>query len=182
MNLKLLTVALLLIVTSGKSEAASHLYATNLLAGAPGAQVSELYTLSIHDASETLVNQISPMGVFAALAYDDSAKIMYASTTDTKSLYSTSLETGLANLIGPIGIDFPHALAFDPISGLLYATYGASGENNLFRIDPSSGASTFVGDIGMDWCPALRFRGSIFIRRREFYTVHSRGLSHLGEA
>ena len=69
--------------------------------------------------------------------------------TDFISIDST---TGIGTLIGAGSLDVMIVgLAFDPISGVLYGAgrpYVTVSGYNLFTIDPTTGATTFVGNIG----------------------------------
>ncbi len=131
------------------SLAKSRLYATQVGLDSQ----STLYELSLEDGSANLAAPIDihTSGFFAAMAYDHQRNVIYATTTDTDSLYTLDPLTGIASLIGPVGIDFPHGLAYDRASGYLYGAYGTFDENKLYRIDPQTAATEFVGDIGMDF-------------------------------
>lgn len=80
------------------------------------------------------------------------------------SLYAIDPATGIATLIGPIGFNGVGAMTFGA-DGALYAA--AAGENPpgsnpkraiLIRIDPTTGAGTFIGEIGSQSNPGEIFR------------------------
>ena len=56
-------------------------------------------------------------GYMAALAYDPAKDVLYGTTTGNNNLYSISRSAGAATLIGGLGVDFMHGLAFDTQTG-----------------------------------------------------------------
>ncbi len=61
------------------------------------------------------------------------------------SLWTIDIDTGGTTLIGPTGVNGSVGLAFDPFSGNLY---GLAGTQNLYSVDTSTGAFTFIGSAG----------------------------------
>jgi hypothetical protein len=90
------------------------------------------------------------------MAYDPNTGILYATGSNSygqQSLYSVDTSTGIASLIGAMGItNYFIGLAFDPASKVLYANTGSHGQPNvqpddgkLFTVDVNSGLASLVG-------------------------------------
>ncbi|MFN8643290.1 MAG: thrombospondin type 3 repeat-containing protein [Candidatus Binatia bacterium] len=95
------------------------------------------------------------------------APLFGCTASNPPSLYRIDIVTGAGTQIGPMGISSCTGLAFDPVSGDLYAagddpsTFLAS----LWRVDPSSGASTLVGPLGVGIPGNIAFRsdGTLYV-------------------
>jgi hypothetical protein len=146
-------VLLVMVTTAVVSTAAPVLYTTNALAiGPPFADppvflVNQLNTLSTMDGSPTLVGDFGVDGVMAGLAYDAGQEILYGTDSFNDTLYSIDPSTGATTLIGLLGGERIHGLAFDGATGTLLGAPGLSGDG-LYQIDTSTGAATLIGHIG----------------------------------
>ena len=97
------------------------------------------------------------LGLFSAPA---SAQVLWGSSsgeqnsTNDGSLFTINTSTGAATLIGPTGLLTPQgfsavsAIAFDPITGVLYGILGgATNGAQLITINRTTGAGTVVGPL-----------------------------------
>ena len=81
------------------------------------------------------------------LGYDARNKVMYATNSNTDSLYRMNLATGTASLIGPLnGPTSPQGLAYDSDTGVMYLVDNST--DNLYSIDLGTGAATLIGTTG----------------------------------
>jgi hypothetical protein len=86
-------------------------------------------------------------------AYDPIKNVRYSIFRDeqgTTNLYATDGETGVTSSLGSVDISFMHsAPAYDTATGMLYVTTGSAFDPNyLWRIDPGTRQTSFVGAIG----------------------------------
>lgn len=84
------------------------------------------------------------------LEYDNAHGILYAISSDS-TLYTVSIETGTASLIGPTGLpqnNLDIGLAYDECNQILYANHGPL--RQLYTLDVTTGAATLVGSNGVD--------------------------------
>lgn len=91
-------------------------------------------------------------GPISGLAYDEGTGTMYGVTAGSSAavLLTIDLNTGTGTSVGPLLGAFVGSIEFGP-DGVLYGggtTNGANFEENLLRIDTSTGAATVVGDTG----------------------------------
>jgi hypothetical protein len=74
--------------------------------------------------------------------------LLFGSNGNEAELFIIDLISGAGFFVGPMGIGPTPALAVDPTTGIMYAGSGA-GFPNLYRVNPSSGATTLVGNTGL---------------------------------
>jgi hypothetical protein len=116
------------------------------LAANPG--LGLLYSVDLNNSNSLVtvtpggvISIIGPTGQFiVGLAYDSLGGILYASSpTD---LYTIDTATGLATLVGSLGVAEPaNGLAFDPDSLTLFL----NGGNSLYSVNTGTGAATLIG-------------------------------------
>lgn len=98
-------------------------------------------------AQVTLVNTITgtAQGDLDSLGFIGNT--LYALDVDSGTartyLYTISLETGQATLVGSTGIGALYGLAYNPDDGFFYSSETAA--RKLYRISPVTGAATLVG-------------------------------------
>ena len=85
------------------------------------------------------------------------ATLLFATDTETDSLYSVNPATGAASRIGPLGFEEVTGLDFAP-DGTLYGTDTEA--DQLVTIDPATGAATAVGSLGKPFVDSLAFIGN----------------------
>lgn len=115
-----------------------------------------LHTVSISDASTTLVGDYVYDAWILGLAYNSTDNLLYGSgryesdgNWSTGQLFTINKDTGEATIVGPHGDYFPMSgLAYDPISNTLFGTYGPGGDESLYSIDPMTGSATLIGSLG----------------------------------
>ena len=80
------------------------------------------------------------------MAYDDGRGVLYATNNSDLSLYSVDVTTGLATVIGPLGLGFAHGgLAYDESTQTLYLV----NQGTLYTLDVTTGSvATVVGPTG----------------------------------
>lgn len=113
-----------------------------------------MYSIDIND--NNILKTLTPSGGVTAIgpgnAGVDGRGMAYADTTGTlyatggNSLYRVATTTGIATLIGPMGIETSGriGLAFDPTAAILYANVGTT-VGALYTLDTLTGAATLVG-------------------------------------
>ena len=89
---------------------------------------------------------VGPLGLNGAggLAFDPDAAKLYA--TSPSDLLAVDTATGAATAVGPHGVGTMSGLAFDPFADVLYGV--SLSQNNLYTLDPETGAATYVGNLG----------------------------------
>jgi hypothetical protein len=113
-----------------------------------------LYLVNPMTAGVQRVGSFGVEGFMSGLAHDAGSGVMYGVTSATNRLYRINVVTGAAALIGGVGVDPLHGLAFNRADGYLYAVYG---NQSLYRIDPLSASTTVVGALGVDGLVGLDF-------------------------
>lgn len=85
----------------------------------------------------------------AGLAYDDTNAILYV-VGNNASLYTVSISTGTASLIGPTGLSATNnfGLEYDECNQVLYLNDGNTAQ--LYTVDVNTGAATLVGSNNVD--------------------------------
>ena len=113
---------------------------------APGGP-SELRTIDLFAGSSALVGATG-VGPISGLAYDSAADVLYgiAGGPGPAILYTLSLTSGVATPVGSTGIQ-AGSLQFGP-DGALYAGGTGPDAGDLFRIEPTTAMTTFVGATG----------------------------------
>jgi hypothetical protein len=74
--------------------------------------------------------------------------LLFGTDGNGGNLVIIDLASGVGIFVGPMRIGPAPALAADPGTGIMYAG-GGGGLPNLYRVDPSSGATTLVGNTGL---------------------------------
>jgi hypothetical protein len=115
-----------------------------------------LYTIDINDGNK--LKSVTPGGAVTTIgtgagidgrgmAFDDANGILYA--TGSGSLYTVDITTGVAALVGSMGIDTGNiGLDYDEDAGILFANDGSSAMS-LYTVNTSTGAATLVGANGV---------------------------------
>ena len=75
-------------------------------------------------------------------------KALFGTDASVGNLLTIDPATGIGKIVGPMRIGPVPALAIDPTTGTMYAATGA-GNPNLYRVDPSTGATTLIGSTGL---------------------------------
>ncbi len=92
----------------------------------------ELFSINATDGSRTMIGNTGLTEDIAALAYATDTDTMYAVANDiTAALYTIDLQTGLATLVGDLGVSEVSGLAFDAVNEILYA----NNSDNLYVIN-----------------------------------------------
>jgi len=92
----------------------------------------------------------SGFGYTSGLAYDAKTDTLFAtSATIGSSLYELDPATAAATLVGATGFRYVTGLAYDPEHGQLYGAADPNNTRTLITIDPSTGAGTAVGSLGV---------------------------------
>ncbi len=88
------------------------------------------------------------------LAYDCSTDTLWGADSATGNIFGLDLATGVATGFVSTGVSFSSVgLEFDHGTGMLLAATGSA----LYEVDPSSGATTFVGDLDTDLTDDLAY-------------------------
>jgi len=99
------------------------------------------------DLSTGLATPIGPLGIdigTSGLAWDCTNQRMFGADGSGDRVFEVDLTTGRATNVRPTAVPFGSVgLEYDRASGLLYASTGRA----LYRIEPSTGASTLVGPL-----------------------------------
>lgn len=132
----------------GWNDANSTMYAL----GGDGDDVT-VYTVNLGTGELTVVGTTTIAGLIGIWLVIDNDGNAYMADLSSDALYSMDLTTGLATLIGPLGIDinFAQDADFDPDSGVLYmAAYIGGGVNLFGTVDTATGTFTSLGTINAD--------------------------------
>src|SRR5690606_32499391 len=73
---------------------------------------------------------------------------LYGIDTQNDQLKTINPATGVATLVGSLGVNAENVSGIDFHGTLLYAALRVGGTTSLYLINPSSGAATLVGAIG----------------------------------
>ena len=122
-----------------------------------------LMTIDLDTAVGTWVG-LSPSGVYgvSSLAYSSSDGYLYAGQSGhtPSHLFRIDPATGATTTVGQVdfisGFGYTSGLAYDPLSGLLFAT-SLTGASKLYTIDPATAASALVGDTGFAYVSGLTY-------------------------
>ncbi len=107
-----------------------------------------LYSVNIVTGVAIQIGQTLGMTTPIWLEIDNNG-IAYSADIADDSLYSIDLTTGVATLIGALGVDLQYAQEadFNKETNVLYmASYTGGGVGGIYTIDTSTGAATLVGD------------------------------------
>ena len=104
----------------------------------------------------TTIGSMGYAGVYG-LTIDTSTGTMYAIDSFVDKFLAIDMNTGQASVIAELDLSIG-GLAFDPTSGMLLATQsdGTNGDL-LYSIDPMSGQSTLIGEVGFPYIQGLAF-------------------------
>ena len=106
-----------------------------------------LYTIDPNTYALTPVGGTGAGGDFGDLAWDSDTNTAYwVAGRGNDSLYTINLNTGTATLVGSHGVDDMFALAYDPMTHMLY---GDATNGNFYSISTSNGAATLIGNNGI---------------------------------
>jgi len=112
--------------------------------------ICTLYTVDLATAATTLVGTLS--GLILDITIDSSG-LMYGIDVDADALVAIDKSTGATQPIGSIGFDavFGEGLDFDRQTGILYlASTPGDVAGNFYTVDPTTGATTFVGALAAE--------------------------------
>jgi len=127
--------------------AGSQLYGLN-------SSANQLVSLSTTNGA---ASPIGPLGVSLGnngMAYDCSTDTLYGANASGNQIFTLDPTTGAASNFKNTSVPFGSVgLEFDNASGLLLAATG----DELWTIEPSTGASTFIGDLGGENIDDLAF-------------------------
>ncbi len=137
----LLVLPLAICMATGTAWAGTLLYAMDDAS-------NSLYTIDPSTFALTLVGNTGVgSGDFGDLAWDsDNNTAYWAPGRNNNSLYTINLSTGAATLVGSHGINDLFAMAYDPMTHMLY---GQDSSANFYSINPTSGAATLLGNNGV---------------------------------
>jgi len=97
---------------------------------------------------ETIFKQFLMAAMLVASSSTTQAGLIGYSVSGDGNLYSIDFDSGSTTLIGDLGFDGDfEALAFDPISSLLYT---ASDGDSLYTVDTVTGGASLVGSLGVE--------------------------------
>ncbi len=115
-----------------------------------GIDSTSLYTIDRGTGAATLVGAHGiDLGVaYMSLEYDPDTNLMYAIGGETANLYTINTATATATLVGPTYLGDPSGLACIPNISPLYAVSDTT--DSVWRIDPLTGAGSYVGLAGQD--------------------------------
>jgi YVTN family beta-propeller protein len=148
-------------MTSGFNETGFTLYlAPTVLPGT--------YSFVVNATSGLISHTITmPLYVFSQADVTPSATsgILYGTDASSHHLLTISKSTGHGTIMGSFGDGSYSALAIDPTTGMMYLGQ-SGGTPYLYRVNPSNGAKTFVGDTGLGFAAiadmSFRQDGTLF--------------------
>ncbi|MBX7134945.1 MAG: hypothetical protein K1X67_19940 [Fimbriimonadaceae bacterium] len=109
-----------------------------------------LYELDMNTGARTSIGTVSAnAGTTGGLAFANSTRTIYLTSTGNDSLYTLDLSTGTATLVGAYGDAsvVMHGIEWDDRSGILY---GESQHNTgLYTLNTSTGLATLIGSSGL---------------------------------
>ena len=115
-------------------------------------ETDSLYSVDLNNGSATLVGTFGIDASFVGLAYDSINDDLYMSSISggppaASSLYRVNQSSGAATFVGNTGITNVTGLAFDAMTGDIFASSGA--DDALYRVNPTNASSTLVGSFGL---------------------------------
>lgn len=93
--------------------------------------------------------QIGSTGLtsFLNLGYHRGTDTMYATNSNTDSLYTINRATGVATLVGPlVNSTNPNGLAYNPDNGLMYMIDNST--DNFYSLNLATGEANLIGFMG----------------------------------
>jgi hypothetical protein len=146
-----------------------------LVAWRPAARAEIFYTVEENgdvlcriDPATGVLTPIGPLGsgyAFGDLAYDPTTGTMYMTDGwgqgigSSSSLYTIDLTTGLATIVGSMGVSNVFGLVYDPQTDKLYGSSATFAPLAVYEIDRATGAASYLGDSGQE-LDGLTFVGS----------------------
>ncbi len=139
--LLLLVLPLILCLSTSTAWAGTLLYAMD-------DATNSLYTIDPNTFTLTLVGSTGvSSGDFGDMAYNPNTGVAYwIAGRGNDQLYTINLNTGAATLVGSYGIDDMFALAYDPMTNMLY---GDATNGNFYSLNASTGKATLIGSNGV---------------------------------
>jgi sugar lactone lactonase YvrE len=124
-----------------------------------GVTPTDLYRIDPDTAASAFVGSLGVDGS-NALEFDLNGTLFMAMTNSTL-LRTVDTITGATTVVGDMGVSSSGDLAFDPSSGNLFLSTPllTSVTDELYRVNPSTAASTKVGDIGFESVFGMDFSG-----------------------
>lgn len=150
-------IALVLGVCTGRFAAAGNLVYFHDTGA--GGSPRELYSFDPSTSLSTLRATMTGAQRFFSLEKRPSNDAIYAIEQGTGALYTIDVDTGVATFIASTGLASIGDIAFDPTSGVLYGL-GRNFPFSLYTINPSTGASILVGNIGHEVRTGLACSGT----------------------
>lgn len=150
-----------LLSLAGSADATPLLFAT----GNGSTALSGFYQVDTATGAATLLKQYPDLYLYqGGLVYDPVRDVFFASgfnvnSTGVSRLYSLDPVSYAATEVGVMGVNTAnYGMARNPITGVIYAT----GDNTLqstalYTVDPTTGATTFVGQNGSSCCSTQNF-------------------------
>lgn len=104
------------------------------------------YTLT----SDITFTNPAGFATLGSFTYDHVRETLFASSTSTHQLFAGDWTGNLVprGTYG-VGTPFMHGIEYNEDNGFIYGVGSASGGNNLYRINPGSGAATLLGSTGI---------------------------------
>ena len=118
-----------------------------------------------------VVENCDPLGVgmdighfnVRSLAFDTTNNLLYGVDRVAKSLLQIDTATGAGTPVASVTPEFIDSMAYDPERELLFAVDIQFTNDNLWTIDPQTGANSLVGPIGFEDVGGLTYRnGQLF--------------------
>lgn len=122
-----------------------------------GVTFTDLYRIDPNTGASTLIGSLG-VNDSNALEFDLNGTLFMASFGSTL-LRTVDTTTGATTVVGDMGVSSSGDLAFDPSSGKLFLS-ARSFQDVLYLIEPSTAASTMVGDIGFVNVYGMDFYGN----------------------
>jgi hypothetical protein len=118
----------------------------------------ELFSINPSTAQSQRIGSLG-VPICSGLEFDAQDNLFLAAGTGSRVLYTVNLSTGAVTRRGDMGFGAAGDLAFEPSTGLLYLSTG-SPSVGLARVNPTSGAGTYVGSHGFVPLTGMDFVGS----------------------
>lgn len=109
----------------------------------------QLYTVNPETGVGTLVATITGGGTLPIWLEIDNSGVAYSADISSDSLYKIDLTTGVATLVGPLGINLNYAqdADFNRETGELFmAGFLVDSTSGIYKVDLTTGAASYVGD------------------------------------
>ena len=107
-----------------------------------------LYSIDRSTGAASLIDSLSGVNFIWGLAYDSHSQRLFAADTGfDDNLYEVNVNTGVATIVGSLGISsnsVARSLTFDPMTGVLYLIVEGP-EGGLYRVDQATGAASLIG-------------------------------------